>query len=116
MLNPRQQAFVTILKRETARKGERLSLKKMLLEAGYSEAVANNPQNVFASEEVQEEINDFVGMLDDKRRMALTHITEDKIEKTNAEGLARITDLLTKNHQLLSGGKTENVGYDFDIK
>ena len=39
--------------------------------------------------------------------MALTKITAKKLEKSNAYQLALITDVLTKNHQLLTGGDTE---------
>ena len=54
-------------------------------------------------------------MLDDKRRLSLTHIDNTKLKRSSARDLAYITDVLTKNHQLLSGGETEKVEYEFII-
>ena len=68
-----------------------------------------NPYLIFDSEVVAEAMDDFTKMLDDKRRMAITKITEDKLDKVSPRDLAYIGDVLTKNHQLLSGGATENV-------
>ena len=44
---------------------------------------------------------------DDKRRLAITYITPKKLEKAPARDAAYITDILTKNHQLLGGQPTE---------
>jgi len=87
------------------------SIGKLMLEAGYSEIQSKNPHQIFYSEAVQEGISDFVKMLDDKRRMALTKITEDKLEKSSARELSSITDTLNKTHELLSGKPTENINY-----
>lgn len=79
-----------------------------MLEAGYSKAQSLNPYQIINSETVQEGISEFLGMLDDKRRMAITHITKEKLDKSSARDNAYVVDILTKNHQLLSGGKTAN--------
>ena len=87
------------------------SIGKLMLEAGYSKIQSENPHQIFYSEAVQDGISDFVKMLDDKRRMALTKITESKLDKSTARELASITDTLNKTHELLSGKPTENVNY-----
>ena len=115
MLNPRQRAFVTLLKRELSRKGVRKTLGQIAREVGYSPSRANQPGAILKSKEVKKEIDDFVRMLDDKRRLSLTHIDNTKLKRSSARDLAYITDVLTKNHQLLSGGETEKVEYEFII-
>ena len=79
----------------------------MLLEAGYTKATAKNPYIIYESESIQEGISDFISQLDDKRRMAITYITKKKLTKASPRDLSYIADVLTKNHQLLSGGATE---------
>jgi hypothetical protein len=54
-------------------------------------------------------------MLDDKRKLALSHLTKTKIAKSSGRDLAYITDTLTKNHQLLSGEATERGGIQVNI-
>lgn len=83
------------------------TLGELLIEAGYSPESAKNPKLILDSEEVQNGIKDFISLLDDKRRMAITKITEKKLDNSNARELAYITDIFTKNHQLLTGGDTE---------
>jgi hypothetical protein len=78
-----------------------------MIEAGYSEAQSKNPNHILDSETIQEGISDFIRSLDDKRKQALTHLTEDKLEKAPAREIAYVMDILNKNHLLLSGGDTE---------
>lgn len=87
--------------------GETSTLGELLLKAGYSKSVANNPYLIFESETIKEGVDDFVKMLDDKRRLAITHITKKKLEKSSARDNAYIADVFTKNHQLLTGKETE---------
>jgi|TARA_Y100000310_G_scaffold341781_1_gene442067 hypothetical protein len=86
-----------------------LTLGEIALKAGYSESMAKNPQLIMNSETVKEGIASYVKTVDDKRRMAIRHITERKLQKAPAKECAYVTDVLTKQHQLLSGGATENV-------
>jgi hypothetical protein len=86
------------------------SLGKLMVEAGYTKESAKNPKLIIESETVQEGIQEFLSMLDDKRRMAITQITQTKLEKAPARELAYVADIMTKNHQLLTGGNTETIG------
>ncbi len=85
------------------------SFGELMISAGYSPESAKNPKLILESEKIQDGIKDYLNELDDKRRMAITQITQSKLKKAPARELAYVTDVLTKQHQLLSGGSTENV-------
>lgn len=110
MATPKQEKLIKLLMENYGKKGKTKSLGKLLVEAGYSEESAKNPKLIIESEVIQEGIQDFVSSMTDKRRLALTKMTEDKLDKAPARELAYITDLLTKNIQLLNGGATERQG------
>ncbi len=83
------------------------TMGELMLDAGYSEVQSKNPQQIFNSPVIKEGTADFIKSLNDKRKMALTYITKAKLKKAPARENAYILDILTKNHQLLSGGNTE---------
>ena len=85
------------------------SLGELMIEAGYSVASSKNPQLIMNSETIKEGLADYLSTVDDKRRMAIRHITDNKLQKAPARECAYVTDVLTKQHQLLSGGATENI-------
>jgi hypothetical protein len=97
------------------RKNSTETLASLMIKAGYTEQSAKNPKLILESESVQEGIVDFIKMLDDKRRMAITKITEKKLEESSARDNAYIADILTKNHQLLTGEETERSGLSINI-
>lgn len=84
------------------------TMRELMLEVGYSKSQADNPFQVLRTKTIQNGIQDFLGLLDDKRRQAITHITEDKLKKSSGRDLAYIGDIMTRNHQLLSGRSTDN--------
>jgi len=53
--------------------------------------------------------------MEEKRRMALDAMTAEKIGDEKADSLARISDLMTKNIQLLAGNATERREVDLSI-
>lgn len=106
---PKQQKLIKILSDNLGKVGSTKTLGQMILEAGYTESMSKNPAMIFQSETIKEGLRDFVSMLDDKRRLAITHLTEKKLEESDARSLAYILDIFTKNHQLLTGGNTEKV-------
>lgn len=110
MATPKQQKFIKLLLENMGNKNSTKTLGEMLLESGYTKSVADNPYLILETKDVREATKEFSSMLEDKRRMAITHITEDKLEKSSPRDLAYITDIMTKNHQLLTGGETERVG------
>lgn len=115
MATQRQQKLIKLIVENLGKKGETRSMGELMLEAGYSEAQSKNPHQILEGEAVKEGIEDFVKMLDDKRRMAITKITESKLEQASARDNAYIADILTKNHQLLTGEETERQGLSINV-
>lgn len=109
MPTPKQEKLIKLVSENLRISGNTKSLGELMLEAGYSKSMSKTPSQVFESETIKEGIEDFVKMLDDKRRLAITHINKKKMEKSSARDLAYITDVFTKNHQLLTGKATEMV-------
>lgn len=92
----------------TVRKGKKPNISKIAVKHGYSpaSAKASKPQKTKAYQEV---MIPFVEKLAERREKALNAITDKKLKSTSARNLASIVDVLTKNHQLLTGGATSNV-------
>lgn len=110
-LSPKQQKLVRLVLENLGSKGITKTLRQIMLEAGYSAQTARGAaREIIQSSTVQEALDPYIRELDDKRRLALSHITDKKLKGTNAYSLALINDLLTKNHQLLSGKETGRIG------
>lgn len=112
----RQTKLLKLILENLGNKKSTKSMGDLMRIAGYSEAMCKNPQYIFESETIQNGLNDFIQMLDDKRRMALTKITEAKLEGSSAKDLASITDTLNKTHELLSGKPTEITKYNLSAE
>ena len=108
MPTPKQQKLIKLVRDNMGNLKSTKTLGALLKEAGYTKATAKNAYLIFNSKTIKEGIKDFISSLDDKRKQAITHITEPKLKKAPARELAYVVDVLTKNHQLLSGGKTES--------
>lgn len=97
----------------------RLKTKAAIIRAaGYSEAVARNPDHVFDAPIIQSAVAKVIKKMEYKRDMALDAITGDKFIKSSALSDAMTMDLLTKNIELLSGRPTardENLNSDEEI-
>ena len=85
--------------------------ESMLIEAGYTKATAKNPYIIFESETIKEGISDLMSSLEDKRKLAITYLTDKKLKKSQARELIYVIDILTKNIQLLGGKPTENKAF-----
>ncbi len=109
-LTPRQIKLLKLIRENLGNMESTKTMGELLLEAGYTKATAKNAYLIIDTEVMRKEISSFVDRLDDKRKMAITHLTEKKLNKANAREVAYVIDVLTKNYQLLTGGKTENVG------
>ena len=105
----KQAKFIQLLLENLGVKGSSKSLGDIILEAGYSETMAKNPYQILESKTIQEGLQPFIDKLDDRRKAALKHLTDKKLEKSAGRDLAYITDILTKNHQLLGGQPTERL-------
>ncbi len=112
-MTPKQEKLIKLLSENSLNEGETKTLETMLLEAGYTQETALSASHIVNSPTIQDalaEVNgDFAEELDKKRRLAMKHLTEKKLEVTNAKDLSQIADTLTKNHQLLTGKATEKV-------
>jgi len=105
---PRQVKVISLLIEEYSKKsGKRKTLGQILLEADYSPNVAKNPHMVLDSETIQDGLNTYLESINKKKKSALKHITEKKLEESNARDCAYITDVLNKNSLLLGGQATE---------
>ena len=89
--------------------GEDKDLKTMMLEAGYTEEELSeyNPIMKQATENI--DLQNFVGNLNKKKRVALEFITKDKLKETSAKDLSLIVDTLNKTEQLLRGNATHRL-------
>jgi len=106
-MTPKEEKFIQLFKENAVRIGKRKTLYDLLLESGYSRFVAAVPKSIFRQKAVKEGLKQFIKDLDDKRKQAITHITDNKLEQAPARELAYVIDILTKNHQLLTGGATD---------
>lgn len=111
MLLPKQQKLIEIIIDNYGNKGKPKTLGEMIIEAGYSEASATNPKLII-TEEMQDKINPIISKMEEVRLRALNRITDEKLDASSAKDNASIADIMTKNSQLLSGGKTENIGVE----
>jgi len=116
MLTPKQQKLVNLLMVNYGNKKGTKTLKELMILAGYSEQSAKNPKLILESEDVKDGIKGFIDSMSDKRKMALTYLTAKKFSKSPPREIAYVMDILTKNMQLLSGGKTSNEEITFKWK
>jgi len=105
----RQTKFIKLLLESLGSKDNKKTLGDIILEAGYSATMAKNPYQILESKTIKEGLKPFIDKLDERRKSALNHITDKKLKASAGRDLAYITDVLTKNHQLIGGNATERV-------
>jgi hypothetical protein len=115
MPTPKQTKLIELIVKNLGDVKQRKTLGELMLEAGYSKSQSESPSHILDSEVVQEGISDFISSLNDKRKQALTHLTEAKLKKAPAREVAYVIDILTKNHNLLNGNETERVGIKIEV-
>ena len=115
MATPMQQKLLKIIFENLGNTKSTMSKGEMLLKAGYSKSQSDNPQQIFSSLTIREATDEFTKQLDDKRRRAITYITDSKLEKSSARDLTYVVDTLNKAHQLLTGEDTERQGINLNI-
>jgi|GEM_PF-6801772 len=81
------------------------TMKHMLLEAGYAPSIAEQQTNALVG--IREELEPIVGEMIRVREKAIARM-HSTLPKANYRDLMDSIDKLTKNIQLLSGGKTAN--------
>lgn len=107
MATQKQEKLIKLILENLGNKGNTKTLGELILEAGYSQSMAENPYQILGSETIQEGLFDVVSEMEKKRKKALNLITDDKLEAERAKDLTDIIDKLTKNIQLLGGKPTE---------
>lgn len=112
MPTERQKKLIKLLSENLGKRGgEILNLGDLLREAGYSESMARSPAQVFkGSKTIKTVADSFIKRLQDHRSKALARM-DKLVDKAGYRDAVDGLDKTTKNIQLLTGGKTENVGF-----
>jgi hypothetical protein len=88
-------------------------VSKTMRQVGYSKNSARNPKNLTDSDAFKEAQPDIIQKLIIERTRA-TDKLKNKISKAKYRDLVDGIDKLTKNIQLLSGGKTQDITFRWD--
>ena len=96
---------------ESIRKGKKVNLGKIIRESGYSDQTSKSPQRVTQTDSFKEVIDPVVKAMEEERDAAIAMAKKSR-NKAKYRDLIDAVDKLTKNIQLLTGGKTEENGLD----
>ena len=90
-----------------ARKGELIVMKDILRDTGYSESISKQPTKVTRTRTYIEATRPLIsGIASEIERIKQAMASKD-LKNEEYKTLVSSLDVLTKNHQLLSGGVTE---------
>lgn len=107
MATPKQQKFIKLLS-ENLGNGNTKTLGQIALEAGYSESMSESPHQILQTLAVKEGMSSVVDDLAQLRQRALDELKARDLSEERYADVVKGLDTLTKNHQLLTGGSTEN--------
>ena len=93
---------------ENIRKGIKPNLGKIIKSKGYSETTSTVPTLVTETKSYKEVINPVVEAMEAERNRIIVALSNKKLSKEKYRDLIDGLDKLTKNVQLLSGGRTSN--------
>lgn len=93
---------------ENIRKGIKPNLGKIIKSKGYSETTSTVPTLVTETRSYKEVINPVVEAMEAERNRIIVALSNKKLSKEKYRDLIDGLDKLTKNVQLLSGGRTSN--------
>lgn len=93
---------------ETIGKGKRPNLGKIARKKGYADNSADNPSQITKTKSYQDTIAPVVKAMMKERDRLIVALSKKKLSKEKYRDLIDGVDKLTKNAQLLSGGKTAN--------
>jgi len=107
----RQVKFLKLYKETMAEKGitSRKTLGELAREAGYSEVMCKDPERITKSKAIRPELEELRNRLTDINSRVLDHITDDKLDKSNAKDLAFSFDKIQKHINIIQGDPTENI-------
>jgi dihydroneopterin aldolase len=94
---------------ENLGKGKRPNLGKIARKKGYKDNTADNPKNITETQSYKDVINPVVKALEIERRAVIERLKKTR-SKAKYRDLIDGLDKITKNIQLLNGGKTSNDG------
>lgn len=107
MATPQQKKLIKLVLENMGKKKTKKTLGQLLLDAGYSKSISDNPYLIFGSATVQEGLEDVVDDLKKQRIKAIARMNAT-VNKAKYRDAVDALDKITKNIQLLSGGKTED--------
>jgi hypothetical protein len=93
---------------ESLGKGKKINLGKIARESGYSNNTADNPKNITETKTYQDTVQPFIDKMIKERDRIIDAMTKKDLDTVQYDSLNRGLDTLTKNIQLLNGGKTES--------
>lgn len=93
---------------ENIRKGIKPNLGKIIKSKGYSEATSTVPSLVTETKSYREVINPVVEAMERERDRIIVALSKKNLSKEKYRDMIDGLDKLTKNVQLLSGGRTSN--------
>lgn len=96
---------------ECIRKGERPILGKLAIEVGYAKSSSERPSQITATKSYREVVDPIVKDMLKERKRVMMAMRRKRLKQVDYDKLSKVLDELTKNIQLLSGGKTANIGF-----
>ena len=97
----------TVIKK--VRKGEKVVLGDIIEKQGYAPSISTAPTKVTRTKSYQRVIRPLAEGISDEIEKIKEEMTSRDISLERYETLANVMDKLVKNHQLLTGGATENI-------
>lgn len=110
--NARAVAYKVV---DKVRKGEVVSVGKIMREQGYSEYISQQPNRVTSQQVYKDIVNPVVEQMNRIRSKALDALEKKDMRKEKMPVLLAGVEVMTKNSQLLGGKATENVGVIVDV-
>ena len=108
MATPQQTKLIKLVLENMGSKRNKKTLGQLLLDAGYSKSISENPYLIFDSETIKEGLEPILNSLIKQRQNAIARLSKT-ISKAKYRDLVDAIDKLTKNIQLLSDEPTENI-------
>ncbi len=93
---------------ETVRKGKKVNLGKIIKKHGYADTTSTVPSQVTDTKSFQEVIEPVVEQMEKERQRLIKSISIKDLDVVKYKDAVEALDKLTKNIQLLNGGKTSN--------
>lgn len=109
-------AIVARIIKEKIKRGEKIVLREILADQGYAPTVQNNPLNVTEAQSFKAVMDPFVARLEKHRNEVIVAMEGKDLKEEQYRTLVDANARLTHDIQLLTGGKTENLGIEEDRK